>query len=151
MGDARRARQAQWPAGQCQGRGIKGPVPLPILEYCELQDLEIGSYASLEAQVAAIADDIAYNTHDIDDGLRAGYLTFEMLEEVPFLSGLMAQVRAKYPVLDKERFANEIMRRQITHMVEDVIGVAQQRSCPPETAKRRRYPRRRFHRCDLLA
>lgn len=108
------------------GEGIKGPVPLPILEYCQLQDLEIGSYASLEAQVAAIADDIAYNTHDIDDGLRAGYLTFEMLEEVPFLSGLMAQVRAKYPVLDKERFANEIMRRQITHMVEDVIGVAQQ-------------------------
>ncbi len=114
------------PLVDARGEGIKGPVPLPILEYCELQDLEIGSYASLEAQVAAIADDIAYNTHDIDDGLRAGYLTFEMLEEVPFLSGLMTQVRAKYPVLDKERFANEIMRRQITHMVEDVIGVAQQ-------------------------
>ncbi|MGP4686835.1 deoxyguanosinetriphosphate triphosphohydrolase [Agrobacterium pusense] len=114
------------PLVNAKGEGIKGPVPLPILEYCELQDLEIGSYASLEAQVAAIADDIAYNTHDIDDGLRAGYLTFEMLEEVPFLRGLMAQVRAKYPVLDKERFANEIMRRQITHMVEDVIGVAQQ-------------------------
>lgn len=114
------------PLVNAKGEGIKRPVPLPILEYCELQDLEIGSYASLEAQVAAIADDIAYNTHDIDDGLRAGYLTFEMLEEVPFLSGLMAQVRAKYPVLDKERFANEIMRRQITHMVEDVIGVAQQ-------------------------
>ncbi len=114
------------PLVNAEGEGIKGPVPLPILEYCQLQDLEIGSYASLEAQVAAIADDIAYNTHDIDDGLRAGYLTFEMLEEVPFLSGLMAQVRAKYPVLDKERFANEIMRRQITHMVEDVIGVAQQ-------------------------
>ncbi|MDH0613406.1 MULTISPECIES: deoxyguanosinetriphosphate triphosphohydrolase [unclassified Agrobacterium] len=114
------------PLVDARGEGIKGPVPLPILEYCELQDLEIGSYASLEAQVAAIADDIAYNTHDIDDGLRAGYLTFEMLEEVPFLGGLMAQVRAKYPVLDKERFANEIMRRQITHMVEDVIGVAQQ-------------------------
>ncbi|MFP3747310.1 deoxyguanosinetriphosphate triphosphohydrolase, partial [Achromobacter sp. SIMBA_011] len=85
-----------------------------------------GSYASLEAQMAAIADDIAYNTRDIDDGLRAGYLTFDLLEEVPFLSKLMAEVRAKYPVLDKERFANEIMRRQITHMVEDVIGVAQQ-------------------------
>ncbi len=113
------------PLVDAQGNGIKGPVPLPILEYCQLQDLEIGSYASLEAQVAAIADDIAYNTHDIDDGLRAGYLTFEMLEEVPFLSSLMAQVRAKYPTLDKDRFAHEIMRRQITHMVEDVIGVAQ--------------------------
>jgi dGTPase len=114
------------PLVNAEGQGVKGPVPLPILEYCELQDLEIGSYASLEAQMAAIADDIAYNTHDIDDGLRAGYLSFEMLEEVPFLSKLMAEVRAKYPVLDKERFANEIMRRQITHMVEDVIGVAQQ-------------------------
>jgi len=114
------------PLVNADGEGVKGPVPLPILEYCELQDLEIGSYASLEAQMAAIADDIAYNTHDIDDGLRAGYLSFEMLEEVPFLSKLMDEVRAKYPVLDKERFANEIMRRQITHMVEDVIGVAQQ-------------------------
>ena len=114
------------PLVNAEGEGVKGPVPLPILEYCELQDLEIGSYASLEAQMAAIADDIAYNTHDIDDGLRAGYLSFEMLEEVPFLSKLMDEVRAKYPVLDKERFANEIMRRQITHMVEDVIGVAQQ-------------------------
>ncbi|NSL25017.1 deoxyguanosinetriphosphate triphosphohydrolase [Agrobacterium tumefaciens] len=114
------------PLVNAEGEGVKGPVPLPILEYCELQDLEIGSYASLEAQMAAIADDIAYNTHDIDDGLRADYLSFEMLEEVPFLSKLMAEVRAKYPVLDKERFANEIMRRQITHMVEDVIGVAQQ-------------------------
>lgn len=102
------------------------PVALPILEYCQLQDLEIGTFASLEAQVAAIADDIAYNTHDIDDGLRAGYLTFEMLEEVPFLSALMAEVRAKYPKLDDDRFAHEIMRRQITRMVEDVIGVAQQ-------------------------
>ncbi|MBY5321826.1 deoxyguanosinetriphosphate triphosphohydrolase [Rhizobium johnstonii] len=109
------------------GVGTRGPVPQPILDYCELHDLELASYASLEAQVAAIADDIAYNTHDIDDGLRSGYLTFDMLEEIPFLAGLMAEVRARYPHLEPSRFTHEIMRRQITRMVEDVIGVAQQR------------------------
>ncbi|MBB4574346.1 deoxyguanosinetriphosphate triphosphohydrolase [Rhizobium sp. MC63] len=110
-----------------EGVGTRGPVPQPILDYCELHDLELATYASLEAQVAAIADDIAYNTHDIDDGLRSGYLTFDVLEEIPFLAGLMAEVRARYPHLEPSRFTHEIMRRQITRMVEDVIGVAQQR------------------------
>ena len=110
-----------------QGDGTHGPVPKPILDYCAVHDLELASFASLEAQVAAIADDIAYNTHDIDDGLRSGHLTFEMLEEIPFLAGLMAEVSARYPGLEATRFANEIQRRQITRMVEDVIGVAQTR------------------------
>ncbi|NKK69977.1 deoxyguanosinetriphosphate triphosphohydrolase [Rhizobium leguminosarum bv. viciae] len=109
------------------GVGTRGPVPQPILDYCELHDLELATYASLEAQVAAIADDIAYNTHDIDDGLRSGYLTFDMLEDIPFLAGLMAEVRGRYPHLEPSRFTHEIMRRQITRMVEDVIGVTQQR------------------------
>ncbi|EPE98462.1 deoxyguanosinetriphosphate triphosphohydrolase [Rhizobium grahamii] len=108
------------------GAGTRGPVPQPILDYCEIHDLELDTYASLEAQVAAIADDIAYNTHDIDDGLRSGYLTFEMLEEIPFLAALMAEVRERYPNLEPSRFTHEIMRRQITRMVEDVISVAQQ-------------------------
>jgi dGTPase len=108
------------------GEGTRGPVPQPILDYCQIHDLEIASYASLEAQVAAIADDIAYNTHDIDDGLRSGYLTFDMLEEIPFLAGLMAEVRARYPHLEASRFTHEIMRRQITRMVEDVIAVSQE-------------------------
>ena len=107
------------------GAGTRGPVPQPILDYCEIHDLELDTYASLEAQVAAIADDIAYNTHDIDDGLRSGYLSFEMLEEIPFLAGLMAEVRERYPNLEPSRFTHEIMRRQITRMVEDVISVAQ--------------------------
>ncbi|ANK85465.1 MULTISPECIES: deoxyguanosinetriphosphate triphosphohydrolase [unclassified Rhizobium] len=110
-----------------EGAGTRGPVPQPILDYCELHDLELATYASLEAQVAAIADDIAYNTHDIDDGLRSGYLSFDMLEEIPFLAELMAEVRGRYPHLEPSRFTHEIMRRQITRMVEDVIGVAQQR------------------------
>jgi dGTPase len=51
------------------------------------------------SQVAAIADDIAYNTHDIDDGLRSGLITLEMLEELPLISRLLAEVRDRYPVL----------------------------------------------------
>lgn len=109
------------------GEGTRGPVPQPILDYCALHDLEIDTYASLEAQVAAIADDIAYNTHDIDDGLRSGYLDFDMLEDVPFLAGLMSEVRDRYPGLEASRFTHEITRRQITRMVEDVISVAQER------------------------
>ncbi len=108
-----------------QGEGTHGPLPQPIRDYCLIHDLELASFASLEAQVAAISDDIAYNTHDIDDGLRSGLLTFDMLEEVPFLAGLMADVRERYPHLEPSRFAHEIMRRQITRMVEDVIGVSQ--------------------------
>lgn len=118
------------------GQGSHGPVPRPIIDYCQLHDLEIGTFASLEAQVAAIADDIAYNTHDIDDGLRSGYLNFEMLEDIPFLAGLMAEVRGLYPNLEKNRFTHEMMRRQITRMVEDVISVSQSRlqALKPECA-----------------
>ena len=108
------------------GEGTRGPLPQPVRDYCVLHDLELSTFASLEAQVAAIADDIAYNTHDIDDGLRAGYLTFEMLEDVPFLAALMREVRDRYPGLEPRRFTHEITRRQITRMVEDVIGFAQQ-------------------------
>jgi dGTPase len=97
-------------------------VPQPILDYCELHDLELASYASLEAQVAAIADDIAYNTHDIDDGLRAGLLTLDMLETVALPAGILKTVRERYPRLDPVRTGHELMRRQITIMVEDVIS-----------------------------
>jgi dGTPase len=123
------------------GNGTRGPVAQPILDYCAIHDLELDSHASLEAQCAAIADDIAYNTHDIDDGLRSGYLTFEMLEEIPFLSGLMKEVHDRYPGLEASRFTHEIMRRQITRMVEDVIGVAQEnlkKICPATTEDVRR-------------
>jgi dGTPase len=124
------------PLLDAEGEGTRGEVPLPILEYNDKHDLELSSHASLEAQVAAIADDIAYNTHDIDDGLRSGYLTFEMLEDVPFLAGLMREVHDKYPGLEESRFTHEMMRRQITRMVEDVIGVSQAhlRDVRPESA-----------------
>jgi dGTPase len=104
------------------GNGLKDPVPQAVRDFSELFDLQLDRHAGLEAQCAAIADDIAYDTHDIDDGLRAGLLTLEMLEAVPFAGVMLRGVRALYPVLDEVRTAHEFMRRQITAMVEDVIG-----------------------------
>ncbi len=110
------------PLTDSAGNGLKGPVPQAIRDFSELFDLELDRYASLEAQCAAIADDIAYNTHDIDDGLRAGLLTLDMLETVALPAGILKTVRGRYPHLDAVRTGHELMRRQITIMVEDVIS-----------------------------
>ncbi|MGO4448987.1 deoxyguanosinetriphosphate triphosphohydrolase [Phyllobacterium sp. TAF24] len=113
------------PLTDADGKGLKHPVPAAIVEYNSQYDLELGRYASLEAQCAAIADDIAYNAHDIDDGLRSGLLSLDALEDVPLTGDILRGVREKYPVLDEVRTAHEIVRRQITIMVEDVIRTAQ--------------------------
>jgi dGTPase len=110
------------PLTDSSGNGLKGPVPQAIRDYSELFDLWLDKYAGLEAQCAAIADDIAYNTHDIDDGLRAGLLTLDMLEAVALPAGILDAVRSRYPHLDAVRAGHELMRRQITTMVEDVIS-----------------------------
>ncbi|MGD9915704.1 MAG: deoxyguanosinetriphosphate triphosphohydrolase, partial [Rhizobiaceae bacterium] len=113
------------PLLDASGEGRDGKrVPQSILSYNQLHDLELDRYASVEAQCAAIADDIAYNTHDIDDGLRAGLLTLDMLEAVPLPGGILRAVRQQYPRLDAVRVGHELMRRQITAMVEDVIVTA---------------------------
>lgn len=103
------------------------PVPLPILDFNARYDLELSRFASLEAQCAAIADDIAYNAHDIDDGLRSGLLTLSGLDEVPLTRRLLDIVRTRYPGLDPVRTGHELVRRQITVMVEDVIAESQRR------------------------
>ena len=107
-----------------QGEALGKPVPKSILDYSRLHDLELDRFAGIEAQCAAIADDIAYNTHDIDDGLRAGLLTLDMLQTVELPAGILAQVRERYPALDPMRTGHELMRRQITAMVEDVVATA---------------------------
>lgn len=84
-------------------------------------DLWPASYASLEAQCAAIADDIAYNAHDIDDALRAGLITFEQLHDVPLIGPIATSVRERWPDIDAGRKAHEVQRRLITHAIEDVI------------------------------
>ena len=112
------------PLVDATGKGLAGPVPQTILNFNELFDLELDRFASVEAQCAAIADDIAYDTHDIDDGLRAGLLSLAMLEPLALPGGILAQVRERYPALDQVRTGHELMRRQITAMVEDVIATS---------------------------
>jgi dGTPase len=110
------------PLADVKGEGLGGqPVPPTIRAYNELHDLELDRFAGIEAQCAAIADDIAYNTHDIDDGLRSGLLKLEMLEDLALPGSILKGVREKYPGLDPVRTGHELMRRQITRMVEDVI------------------------------
>jgi dGTPase len=98
------------------------PLPAAIAAYDQRHPLELWTQASAEAQAAAIADDIAYNAHDIDDGLRSGILTLEELAEVPFLAGLLREIAQAYPELDKVRTTHELQRRIITSLVEDVIA-----------------------------
>ncbi|MCB1466375.1 MAG: deoxyguanosinetriphosphate triphosphohydrolase [Rhizobiaceae bacterium] len=109
------------PLMNAKGEGVPAPVPQPIRDFNELFDLELDLHASLEAQCAAIADDIAYNTHDIDDGIRSGLLSLDMLDEVSLPGAILASVRQRYPGLDPVRTGHELLRRQITIMVEDAI------------------------------
>lgn len=113
------------PLTNAAGVGFDGPVAQSILLFSSRFDLELSRHASLEAQCAAIADDIAYDAHDIDDGLRAGLLSLDMLAATEMPARLLADVRRLYPALDPVRTAHELVRRQITAMVEDVIETAQ--------------------------
>ena len=106
--------------GPLIGNG-KEPLPRAMLYYAEQQDLELDTHASAEAQVAAIADDIAYNNHDIDDGLRAGFFTLGDLENLPLLGDIIAEVKAQHPMLSVQRQSHEIIRRLINRMVGDVL------------------------------
>lgn len=103
------------------GDGLDAPVPYAISSYNAENDLELWSWPSIEAQCAAIADDIAYDNHDLDDGLRAGLFLLDDLIDVPLSGELLAQVKSRYPGLDTSRTTHELVRRQITRMVEDVI------------------------------
>src|SRR6516164_8654884 len=109
-------------AGQPVGRYRARGVPAAILEYDARHPLELSRFAGGEAQLAAIADDIAYDAHDIDDGMRSGLLDAQCLREVAFLAGLLDEIEAATPALAQPRLVNELVRRVITRFVEDVIG-----------------------------
>jgi dGTPase len=115
------------PMTDAAGKGLKGALPKPISEFNALFDLDLASHSSVEAQCAAIADDIAYNAHDLDDGLRAALFDLDALRDLPLVGELLGGVRKRYPHLDPVRTTHEIVRRQITAMVEDVIAETQRR------------------------
>lgn len=106
-------------------------------EYNNTHDLELHTYASAEAQVAAIADDIAYNSHDVADGVRAGIINFEQLEEVPLVHNNVVDVRERHGKLDASREQHEVTRRIIGQLINDVISTSQDNLMvlQPETVK----------------
>ena len=102
-----------------------GPCATPgwaMLAADAAMPLELASWPSLEAQVAAIADDIAYDNHDIDDGLRAGLLTLEQLLEVPLVARGWDAVRRRFPDVAEARLHGELIRSQIGLMVNDLVA-----------------------------
>jgi dGTPase len=112
------------PAERYRKRG----VPAPILAYDRLQPLDLARQPSLEAQAAAIADDIAYDAHDIDDGLRAGLFTLaDIRAGVPFVEALLREIDARYPDLEEPRVIHELTRRVITRFIEDAIAESRRR------------------------
>ena len=102
-------------------------LPRGITDYIAAHDLELATFANAEAQIAAIADDIAYNNHDIDDGLRAGLFTIDDLKDVPLVGPVFHEVRSSYPDLDVSRTIHEAVRRLIGAMVGDLLRVTQAR------------------------
>lgn len=112
--------------GPLVGAGKK-ELPRALKYYAVQQDLELHSYASAEAQVAAIADDIAYNNHDLDDGLRAGFFDLDDLLILPMLGDIIKEVRSQHPMLSPQRLSHEIIRRMVNKMVADVLETTQAR------------------------
>lgn len=102
-----------------------GPVhepPRAMRSFEYLDRLDLHEHAGLEAQLASLADDIAYNNHDIEDGLRAGFFTLEELAGLPLLREIITEVRTAHPDINSRRLTHEVIRRMINHMVNDVIA-----------------------------
>ena len=113
--------------GKAIDRYAKTGVPAPIIAYSQIQDLELWSFASAEAQVAAISDDIAYDAHDIDDGLRAGLFALADIKPVSIIRDIVADIDTHRPRLDDGHRTHELVRLLITAMIEDVIAETERR------------------------
>jgi dGTPase len=108
--------------GIAVGRYARHGAPAPIVAYSKIQDLELWTYASAEAQVAALSDDIAYDAHDIDDGLRADLFTLSDIAAVPLVANLLNAIDVQHPSIEPARRVHETVRALITRMIEDVIA-----------------------------
>jgi len=113
------------PRGQADATA--STLPHAVAVYCCAHDLELDSHAAAEAQIAALADDIAYNNHDIDDGLRAGLLTMDKVAEIPLVGRLIDAVQREYPDLVHDRLIYEVNRRLITEMIFDLLAETRRR------------------------
>jgi dGTPase len=107
--------------GRAVGRYAARGVPAAILDYVKIQDLELWSQPSAEAQVAALSDDIAYDAHDIDDGLRADLFVLDDIAAVPIIGDIVRAIDAQFPGIEQARRVHETVRALITRMIEDVI------------------------------
>lgn len=116
---------------------VTGALPYVLAEYNARHDLELHTYASAEAQVAALADDIAYNNHDLHDGLRAELFSTDEIAELPILRDCFAAVDEKYPDLNYYRRRHEALRRFFGILVDDVMAVARKNlaDLDPKTAQ----------------
>jgi dGTPase len=113
--------------GAALGRYRERGIPGGISDYLDRHDLELWSFASLEAQAAAIADDIAYDAHDIDDGLRAGLFRVDDLKIMSLTAGMIADIDRHYPGLDDIRRGAELVRELISYLIGAVIAEAHRR------------------------
>ena len=105
---------------------LRAPPPA-IAAYDQLHPLELGTQPSAEAQAAAIADDIAYNNHDLDDGLRAGLFTLDEMTALPLIAQAMEEAQRANATIRRDRLAPEIIRRVINRMVVDVVAETRRR------------------------
>ncbi|WP_299148352.1 deoxyguanosinetriphosphate triphosphohydrolase [uncultured Tateyamaria sp.] len=103
---------------------VTGELPFALAEYNALYDLELDTHASAEAQVAALSDDIAYNNHDLHDGLRAGLFDEDDILHLPMIGTAYAEVDAQYGTLDPMRRRHEALRRVFGQMVSDVVATS---------------------------